>query len=105
MRVNFIYKNMFNYIYTNTNYLILCIIQTINIIFGILLFKKMKNQLIYILYTIFLIITLFIPVYSSSYTYAPIGEKSEYMGLAIGKQDLNIYGINIRILNNDRVIS
>lgn len=92
--VNFVYKDTYK-IYNSTNYLLLIIIEVINIIFGILLFKKSESKLVFILYTIFIIITLFIPIYHNGNTYAPTGPKSYLMGLAFEDRYLNIYGINI----------
>ena len=92
--VNFVYKDTYE-IYNSTNYLLLIIIEIINIIFGILLFKKSESKLVFILYTIFIIITLFIPIYHNGNTYAPTGPDSYLMGLAFEERYLNIYGINI----------
>lgn len=92
--VNFVYKDTYE-VYNSTNYLVLVIIETVNIIFGILLFKKSESKLVFILYTLFILITLFIPIYHNGNTYAPTGPKSYLMGVAFEERYLNVYGINI----------
>lgn len=89
---DFVYKDE---ILDSTNYLLLIIIEIINIIFGILLFKKRENKLIYILYIVFVVITLFIPIYNIGTTYAPTGPGRELMGLCVEYRDVNIYDIDI----------
>lgn len=97
--VNIIKKGTYE-VYYSTNYLVLIIFGIINIIFGILLFKKEVKNLILMLYIIFIIITLFTPVYHNVNTYAPTGPRSELMGLAFNERYLNAYGININKLTS-----
>ena len=92
--INIINKNNYE-IYNTTNYLMLIILEIINFIFGILLFKKSDSKLLYIIYTIFIIITLLIPIYHNGNTYAPVGLGSELMGIAFKERYINMYGINI----------
>ena len=92
--VNFAYKDTYE-VYNSTNYLVLIIIEIVNIIFGILLLRKSESKIVFILYIIFVIITLFIPIYHNGNTYAPTGQDSHLMGLAFKERFLNIYGINI----------
>lgn len=88
-------------IYNETYYLPLLIIEIINIIFGVLFFRKNKITKSYvIIYLIFILITFFIPIYHNGNTYAPTGPNSHLMGLAFNERYLNIYGINIiKIIN------
>ena len=79
----------------NISYLPFAIVELINILFGILLFKKDNNKLIKVLYIVYIIITFFIPTYQIGKTYAPTGPGSERMGLAYEEKNLNVYGINI----------
>ena len=92
--VNIIKKNTYE-VYESTNFLLLIIFTIINITFGVLLFKNNVKNLIYILYIVFIITTLFLPIYHIGNTYAPTGLRSEFMGLAFDERYLNIYGINI----------
>ena len=82
--------------YDSTNYLALIIIEVINIIFGILLFRKGKKKLIHILYIAFIIIIIFIPIYHNGYYFAPTGPNSYLMGLAFNDNYLDVYGINLK---------
>ena len=83
-------------IYSETYYLPLLIIEIINIIFGVLFFRKNKITKSYvIIYLIFILITFFIPIYHNGNTYAPTGPNSHLMGVAFNERYLNIYGINI----------
>lgn len=91
---NIILKDTYE-VYNSTNYLALIIIEIINIIFVVLLFKKSDSKLVHVLYIIFIIITLFVPIYHNANTYIPAELGSELMGLAIKERYLNIYGINI----------
>ena len=88
-------------IYNETYYLPLLIIEIINIIFGVLFFRKNKITKSYvIIYLILILITFFIPIYHNGNTYAPTGPNSHLMGLAFNERYLNIYGINIiKIIN------
>lgn len=92
--VGFVYKNTY-VIYNDIYYVALSIIEIINILFGILIFKK-SNKLINILYVVFALIVIFIPVYHNANTEAPKGPNSEFMGLAINERYLDAYGINIK---------
>ena len=71
----------------------LIIILIINVIFGFLI--KKPNKLISILFILYLMILFFVPIYNTSYTYAPTGPNSHLMGLAYAEEIRNIYGVNI----------
>lgn len=58
--LGFILVNTF---YIDMNYLPLLVIEIINIIFGIIIFKKDENKWLYLSYILFVIATFFIPVY------------------------------------------
>ena len=90
--LNIIYKN--NYDTSSINYLTLTIIELLNIGFGILFFSKINKNIIYAMFIIFVVSTVFIPVYHTTRTYAPKGDKSELMGLAVEEKNLNIYCLN-----------
>ena len=92
--LNFILKDN-NQMYNNTNYLLLFVLETINIIFGILLFREKETKIILVIYIIFIILTLFIPIYYNGSTYALTEANSHLMGLAFKERYLNLYGINI----------
>ncbi len=92
--INIVNRNYYE-IYNTTNYLVLMILEIINFVLGILLFKKSDSKLLYIIYTIFIIITLLIPIYHNGNTYAPTGPGSEFMGIAFKERYINMYGINI----------
>jgi len=94
IKVDFVYKDTYE-IYNSTNYVVLLIIEIINVIFGVLLFKNKENKLIYVLYVIFAIIIVFIPIYHNGNTNAPTGPDSYLMGLAFEERYLDVYGINI----------
>ena len=83
--------------YFNTNYLVFCIIELINITFGFFILKQKENthRRLRILYLIFIIIIFFIPVYEYGNTFAPSWTNSELMGLGVKRRYLNVYGINI----------
>lgn len=83
-------------IYNETYYLPLLIIEIINIIFGVLFFRKNKiTKACVIIYLIFILITFLIPIYHNGNTYAPTGSNRQLIGLAFNERYLNIYGINI----------
>lgn len=92
--VNIINKNSYE-VYNSTNYFALITFEIINIIFGIVIFSNSTKRIISILFIVFIIITLCVPIYHNANTYAPTGPGSELMGLAIKERYLNIYGINI----------
>ena len=92
--VGIVRKNSYD-VYNSINYILLAIIEIINLLFGFLFFKKTENKIVYGFYIIFIIITLLIPIYHNGYTYAPTGPRSYLMGLALEAKYLNIYGINI----------
>ena len=60
--------------------------------------EKKKIFMFFIL--IFIIVSILIPIYHVEYTYAPTGPGSEFMGLALKKEIINIYGIDISGLIN-----
>ena len=92
--VGFAYKNTY-IIYNDVYYVVLSIIEIINILFGILIFKK-TNKVINILYVVFTLIIIFIPVYHNANAKVPTGSNSELMGLAIDERYLDVFGINIK---------
>ena len=92
--VGIVRKNSYD-VYNSINYILLAIIEIINLLFGFLFFKKTENKIVYGFYIIFIVITLLIPIYHNGYTYAPTGPRSYLMGLALKAKYLNIYGINI----------
>ena len=97
--INIVNRNNYE-IYNTTNYLTLIILEIINLTFGILLFKKTDSKLLYIIYSVFIIITLLIPIYHNGNTYVPTGPRSELMGIAFKERYINMYGINIiRFIN------
>ncbi len=92
--VGIVRKNSYD-VYNSINYILLAIIEIINLLFGFLFFKKTENKIVYVFYIIFIGITLLIPIYHIGYTYAPTVPRSYLMGLALEAKYLNIYGINI----------
>lgn len=100
---NFAIKNNAGVFSNNTNILAFIIIELINILITILLFKN-KNDVgvsFSIITLIYIVISIFIPVYSVVNTYAPSGENSYLMGQSVEKEYKNIYGIDItKIFNN-----
>lgn len=93
---NVILKNSFD-VYNSTNYIIFSIIEILNIIFAIVIFKSKEhiNKLLIIIFSIYIIITFLIPVYHTGHTYAPTGPNSELMGLALKQNYRDIYGVDI----------
>ncbi len=79
------------------NYILFTILEIINIIFMLKIFidKKPKTNKFIVLYVIYIIISILIPVYNSMIYVVPTGPGSELMGLGIKNLELDIYGINL----------
>lgn len=79
------------------NYLLFAILELINILFMLKILKGKKsitNKFI-VLYAIYIIISILIPVYNGTIYVAPTGPGSELMGLGLKAFRLDIYGINL----------
>ena len=87
---NIILKNAFA-VYNSTNFILFLIIELINIIILIkfVVLKKDISKKTIILITIYLIITVLIPVFHTGSTYAYL------MGVALREKYIDIYGIDI----------
>ena len=77
------------------NIIALCILETINILIMLYVFKKNVNNILIGFIICYAIISCLIPVYSSGYQYAPTGQYSDLMGVAYKYIDRDIYGIDI----------
>lgn len=93
---NIILKNSFS-VYNSTNFILFSIIELINIMLLIkfVILKKDIGKKTIILITIYLIITLLIPIFHTSSIYSPEGPDSYLMGVALKENYRDIYGINI----------
>ena len=93
---NIILKNSFS-VYNSTNFILFSIIEIINIMLLIkfVILKKDIGKKTIILITIYLIITLLIPIFHTSSIYSPEGPDSYLMGVALKENYRDIYGINI----------
>ena len=80
-----------------TSYNKVLIIELINLIFIIYLFKVKKyNKVVILLFLLYIIIIAMIPVHIYQEAVAPTGPFSYLMGLALGeKHYYNLYGIEI----------
>ena len=82
----------------SSNKILIVILELINVGIVLLAFKN-KNVLskkYIIVLMIYLIIIGLILYYNVSRTYAPTGPKSELMGLALERNYMDIFGINLR---------
>lgn len=79
------------------NYLLFAILEVINILFMLKIFidKKPKTNKFIVLYVIYIIISILIPIYNGTIYVAPTGPGSELMGLGIKRLKLDIYGMNL----------
>ena len=79
------------------NYLLFAILGVINILFMLKIFidKKPKTNKFIVLYVIYIIISILIPVYNGAIYVAPTWPGSELMGLGIKRVKSDIYGINL----------
>ena len=86
--------------YYDINYVILIILEILNIFFTILLFIKKENikKIICILYCIYIFISIMIPIYHIKDTRTPTGPNSNLMGLAVVDVYKDIYGIDISFM-------
>lgn len=93
---NVILKDSFD-VYNSTNYIAFTIIELLNIVFSIIIFRSEEqiNKLLIIIFIIYIIITFLIPVYHLGHTYAHTGSGSELMGLALKQNYRDIYGVDI----------
>ena len=93
---NIILKNSFS-VYNSTNFILFSIIELINIMLLIkfVVLKKDISKKTIILITIYLIITLLIPIFHTSSIYSPEEPDSYLMGVALKENYRDIYGINI----------
>lgn len=93
---NIILKNSFS-VYNSTNFILFSIIELINIMLLIkfVILKKDIGKKTIILITIYLIITLLIPIFHTSSIYSPEGPDSYLMGVELKENYRDIYGINI----------
>ena len=87
---NIILKNAYD-VYNSTNFILFFIIELINIIILIkfVVLKKDISKKTIILITIYLIITVLIPVFHTGSTYAYL------MGVGLREKYIDIYGIDI----------
>ncbi len=77
------------------NYIVLILIECINILIYMLLHKFNIPKSGIICIGIYLMISALIPVYRISETYTPTGPNSHLMGLGLKIDYVDIYGINI----------
>lgn len=84
------------------NYVFLIILEIMNIIFTMLLFIKKENikKWICILFCIYIIISVMIPIYHIKDTRTPTGFNSHLMGLAVVDVYNDMYGIDISFIIN-----
>ena len=93
---NVILKDSFD-TYCSTNFILFSVIEILNIVFAIVIFKSKDNirKPLLVLYIVYSFVTFPVPVFYIERTYAPTGPNSELMGIALDKEYRDIYGVDI----------
>ena len=81
----------------STNFILFSVIEIINIVFVIIIFKSKDNirKPVLVIFIAYAIITFLVPVFRVQHAYKLTGLKSDIPGIAVDYEYRDIYGVDI----------